>query len=91
MATAHASQSYGVSGVVPSGWLVPFTWIKVGRPQTDAERVAHVRLLIPHSYGTTTAAGSVNAYFYDLLIQRGRVIPSLLVVMHESLARWLRM
>lgn len=72
MATAHASQSYGVSGVVPSGWLVPFTWIKVGRPQTDAERVAHVRLLIPHSYGTTTASGSVNAYFYDLLIQRGR-------------------
>ena len=55
-----------------SGWLIPFTWIKIGRPKTDDERIAHVRLLVPHSYGTTSASGSVQACVYDMTLQKGR-------------------
>ena len=31
-----------VSGV-PSGWLIPFTWIKIGRPKTDDELADEAR------------------------------------------------
>ena len=73
MAITYGTSSYstGVSGVVPSGWLVPFTWLKIGRPKTDDDRIAHIRLLVPHSYGTTTASGNVNACLYDITWQRG--------------------
>jgi hypothetical protein len=44
MANTYNSSSYGsVSSTVPSGWLIPFTWIKIGRPKTDDERIAHIR------------------------------------------------
>ena len=72
MASTYGSSYYGTSGTVPSGWLVPFTWIKVGRPKTDEDRIAHIRILVPHSYGTTTASGNVNACLYDMTIQRGK-------------------
>lgn len=73
MAATYGSSTYsGISGTVPSGWLVPFTWIKIGRPLTDDERIAHIRLLVPHSYGTTQASGSVYACLYDMTLQRGR-------------------
>ena len=73
MAITYGSSSYsGVSGVVPSGWLVPFTWLKIGRPASDDDRIAHIRLLVPHSYGTTVASGNVHACLYDMTLQRGR-------------------
>lgn len=73
MASTYGSSSYyGTSGTVPSGWLVPFTWIKIGRPANDTDRIAHIRLLVPHSYGTTTASGNVNACLYDMTLQRGK-------------------
>ena len=68
----NSSTSGGISATVPSGWLVPFTWIKVGRPTKEEDRIAHIRLLVPHSYGTTTASGNVNACLYDMTIQRGK-------------------
>ena len=71
-ATYNSSTYYGTSGTVPSGWLIPFSWVKIGRPKTDSERVAHVRILVPHSYGTTAASGSVYACLYDMTLQRGR-------------------
>ena len=71
MANTYKS-AYGVSGVVPSGWLIPFSWVKIGRPKTDSEHIAHVRILVPHSYGTTAASGSVYACLYDMTLQRGR-------------------
>ena len=73
MANTYNSSNYGsVSSTVPSGWLIPFTWIKIGRPKTDDDRIAHVRLLVPHSYGTTSASGSVQACVYDMTLQKGR-------------------
>ena len=60
------------SAAVPSGWLTPFTWVKIGRPQTATEKIAHVRILVPHTYGTSSASGSVYACLYDMTLQRGR-------------------
>ena len=71
-ATYNSSTYYGTSGTVPSGWLIPFSWVKIGRPKTDSEHVARVRILVPHSYGTTAASGSVYACLYDMTLQRGR-------------------
>jgi len=74
MARVYGSNSYStsISGTVPSGWLIPFSWVKIGRPKTADEQIAHVRILVPHSYGTTIASGNVQACLYDLTLQRGR-------------------
>ena len=72
MAITYNSSYSGLSSTVPSGWLIPFSWVKIGRPKTDDDRIAHVRLLVPHSYGTTSASGSVQACVYDMTLQRGR-------------------
>lgn len=66
------SYSTGISGTVPSGWLVPYTWIKVGRGNNEGEKIAHVRLLVPHTYGSTAASSNVYACLYDMTIQKGR-------------------
>ena len=72
MAITYNSSYSGLSSTVPSGWLIPFSWVKIGRPKTDDDRIAHVRLLVPHSYGTTSASGSVQACVYDMTLQKGR-------------------
>lgn len=72
MALTYNSSYTGISSTVPSGWLIPFSWVKIGRPKTDDDRIAHVRLLVPHSYGTTSALGSVQACVYDMTLQKGR-------------------
>ena len=72
MALTYNSSYSGLSSTVPSGWLIPFSWVKIGRPKTDDDRIAHVRLLVPHSYGTTSASGSVQACVYDMTLQKGR-------------------
>lgn len=41
---------YG-STSVPSGWLVPFTYIKVGRQENADEEIAKVNLIVPHTQG----------------------------------------
>lgn len=67
-----SSYSSSVSGTVPSGWLVPFSWVKIGRGNGKDEKIAHVRLIIPHTYGSTYASSYVYAYVYDMTLQRGR-------------------
>ena len=58
------------SASVPSGWLVPLTYIKVGRPQSFTDECAKVRLIVPHSQGHATASSYVSAYYYELTFQR---------------------
>ena len=60
------------SAAVPNGWLVPLTYVKVGRPESDDDRIAHVMLIVPHSEGTSTASSSVYPCLYDLTYERGR-------------------
>ena len=63
--------TYGSS--VPEGWLVPYNYIKIGRLMNPDDELARVRLIVPHSQGTTSNAKSnVKPYFYDIIYQRGR-------------------
>lgn len=55
---------------VPAGWLVPLSYVKVGRPQTADEECSKVRLIVPHTQGHATASGSVIPYFYEITFQR---------------------
>ena len=55
---------------VPSGWLVPLTYVKVGRPQSLTDECAKVRLIVPHSQGHATASSYVTPYYYELTFQR---------------------
>lgn len=57
---------------VPAGWLVPFTYIKIGRPATDDDQAAKVRLIVPHSQGQAYARQNVYPCYYELTFQQGR-------------------
>ena len=55
---------YGTQSV-PSGWLIPFRYLTPGRT-TDSEKIARVKLIVPHSQGTSSATQSVYPCFYEL-------------------------
>lgn len=87
-ATFQAGESlmytlYG-STSVPSGWLVPLSYINVGIQtednQTDVgnvslltktDEIAHVRLIVPHTQGHSYATSGVYPCLYDITYQRG--------------------
>ena len=74
-ATYTASFTSGVMNVyhgasVPSGWIVPFSYIKVGRPQTADEQCAKVRLIVPHSQGHADANSNVMPFYYVITFER---------------------
>ena len=54
---------------VPSGWLVPLTYIKIGRQSSAEDEIAHVKLIVPADQGTETATTYVYPCHYDLYIQ----------------------
>lgn len=57
---------------VPKGWLVPLSFIRVGRQGTAEDEVAKVRLIVPHDVGHMGATTSVIPYLYDITYERGR-------------------
>lgn len=59
---------YGTS--VPEGWLMPLKYVNLGRG--DENGAAKVRVIVPHSSGTTTASASVYPCFYELSFIEGR-------------------
>jgi hypothetical protein len=62
---------YGAS--VPEGWLVPLQYVNIGRLTKPEDELAKVRLIVPHSQGTTSNAKSnVIPYYYEITFQRGR-------------------
>jgi hypothetical protein len=60
---------YGTASV-PAGWLVPFSYIKVGRAKTLTDEKAKVRLIVPHSQGHTIAAQEVLPYYYEITYEK---------------------
>ena len=64
------ANTYG-SNQVPTGWLVPLTYINLGRPQNEKEKIAHVKLIVPHNQGQAYASSNVYACFYDITYERG--------------------
>ena len=61
-------QTHG-SASVPSGWLLPLNYLKVGRTISGRSRV---NLIVPHSRGTSTASSQVVPCYYEILYQMSR-------------------
>ena len=57
---------------VPAGWLVPLTYVKIGRPVNDDDEIAKVRLIVPHSQGTVDASSSVFPCYYEITYERDK-------------------
>lgn len=69
--TASFTEGYMKSyygSAVPEGWLKPLDYIRLTR-QTDS--IAKVRLIVPHSSGTSNAANYVLPYYYEISYERG--------------------
>lgn len=62
---------YGTTSV-PSGWLVPLTYIKVGRPENAGDEIAKVNLIVPHTQGHAYASSGVYPCYYTITYERGR-------------------
>ena len=58
------------SSVVPTGWLIPLNYIKVGRPTTADDELAKVRLILPHTQGNSTAQMYTYPYYYEITFER---------------------
>lgn len=66
MKTIHSTSA------VPEGWLVPLNFITLARRATDTDNLAKVRIIVPHTSGSTAAQSGVYACFYEITYQRGR-------------------
>lgn len=66
---------YHGSASVPAGWLVPLNYVKIGRPDAAVavdQEIAKVRLIVPHSQGTSDASASVYPCYYEITYQISR-------------------
>lgn len=61
--------AYYYSSAVPSGWLIPFNYIKIGREISDRSKV---RLIVPHSQGQVDASAKVYPCYYEITYQLTR-------------------
>ena len=62
--------TYGSS--VPTGWLVPFAYINIGRQDKPDDEIAMVKLIVPHSQGQSYASSNVYPCFYVITYQGER-------------------
>lgn len=65
--TGQMMSKYG-SSVVPTGWMKPLDFIRLTR---NAGRIAKVRMIIPHTSGTSNASGYVLPMYYEISYQLG--------------------
>lgn len=61
---------YGTASV-PTGWLVPLSYIRLGRPQKETDEIAKVKLIVPHTQGTQMASTNVYPSYYIITYERG--------------------
>ena len=61
---------YG-STSVPSGWLVPFSYINLSRHTAD-DAIAKVKLIVPSTQGHRYASSGVYPCYYSITYERGR-------------------
>lgn len=56
---------------VPSGWLVPLSYINIGRQDSENSEIARVRIIVPHTHGHAYATSGVYPCLYDITYQKG--------------------
>ncbi len=62
---------YHASSTVPSGWLVPLNYVNVDAYAGNVnDEIAKVKLIVPHSQGSSDATASVVPYYYEITYQR---------------------
>lgn len=59
------------SASVPSGWLYPLTYLKIGRPVNDDDETAKIKVIVPSSQGQYYASANVYPCLYVLTYERG--------------------
>ena len=64
------SNLYGAS--VPSSWILPLQFIKLGRQSTPDGEVAKVRIITPSTEGQSDAMNGVYPCFYEITYTKGR-------------------
>lgn len=66
--TSYIMPQYYSSQAVPSGWLIPFSYLKMKRyiSAQPSEKWVRVKLIVPHSEGTSTAMQSVYPCYYEI-------------------------
>ena len=64
----YMTNYYG-SAAVPEGWLAPLPYIYLNR---ELDNIAKVKLIVPHSEGTSTALNGVIPFYYEISYQLGR-------------------
>ncbi len=57
---------------VPSGWLTPLSYIRLGRKEHADDDIALVRLIVPSTEGHNDANTDVYACFYEISYMRSR-------------------
>lgn len=57
---------------VPAGWLVPLSYVRIGRQISADQGIAKVRLIVPHSQGQKDASANVYPCFYEISFQETR-------------------
>ena len=57
------------SAYVPSGWLLPLNYLKVGREISGRSKI---KLILPHGQGTATASSQVFPCYYEITYQLSR-------------------
>lgn len=62
-------RAYG-SASVPGGWLVPLSYIKLGRLSSPEDELAKVRVIVPHDQGHSSANQGVYACMYTITYER---------------------
>lgn len=56
---------------VPAGWLVPLSYINLGRPSKEGDEVAKVKIVVPHAQGHSYASQNVYPCLYEITYERG--------------------
>lgn len=69
-----SSVMYSIYGStsVPGGWLIPFTYINLGRQTTEEAEIAKVKLIVPHGEGQSNASSNVYPCYYVITYERGK-------------------
>lgn len=57
---------------VPSGWLIPLKFIRLGRQSSEDGEIALVRLIVPSTEGQSDALTNIYPCFYEISYTRGR-------------------
>lgn len=67
----YMRNTYSSSAAVPTGWLKPLDYIRLAKT-SGAGEIAKVRLILPHSAGTSNAGIYVQPCYYELTYMLGK-------------------